>query len=91
MSRIKKLTLILLAIILVMIINVKPVNATSRYFSYEDLCTNEKLLCTQHHQWMYGGNYNLSYTIEILGDTSTGNGKNYESGHNEKLAYILSK
>ncbi len=29
------------------------VNAESKYFSYNDLCYNETLLCAQHHQSMY--------------------------------------
>ena len=77
-----------IAILFIMFINANPVDA--RYFSYYNLCTNEQLLCTQHHQTMYGSNYNLAATINITGNVSTGNGKTVESWHNAKLASILS-
>lgn len=88
MRKINKFILMLVAIIFMMIINANPVDA--KYFSYYDLCTNERLLCTQHHQTMYGSNYNLVATINITGNTSTGNDKTVESWHNAKLASILS-
>ena len=66
------------------------VNAESKYFSYNDLCYNETLLCAQHHQSMYGSTYKLITEINITGNKSTGNGATVESWHNAKLAAILS-
>lgn len=88
MSKIKKLVILCFMMLLGSLIVTNSVDAT--YFSYYDLCTNERLLCAQHHQSMYGANYNLVATINITGNKSTGNGTTVESWHNAKLASILS-
>lgn len=90
MSKIKKLVVLCFMMLLGSLIITNSVNAESKYFSYNDLCTNENLLCAQHHQSMYGANYNLVATINITGNKSTGNGTTVESWHNAKLASILS-
>ena len=90
MSKIKKLVVLCFMMLLGSIIITNSVNAESRYISYTELCTNEKLLCAQHHQSMDGANYNLVATINITGNKSTGKGTTVESWHNAKLASILS-
>jgi len=91
MNKTKKLIIICIIFIINMLI-AKNVNAAeTRYFGYWDLCYNEKLLCTQHHQAVNDSvAYRLINTIEISGNKSTGNGKTVESWHNVKLASILS-
>ena len=89
MSKIKRFTIILIATIFAMIISINSTNA-SWYIDKEELCYNENLLCVQRRQKVPGGYYDLKYTIEILGDTSTGNGKTIKSKENAKLASILS-
>ena len=91
MSKIKKLAFLCLMMLLGSLIITNSVNAESKYFSYEDLCKDESLLCAQHHQSMFGATYNLIATINIIGNKSTGNSTTVESWHNAKLAYILSQ
>lgn len=90
MSKIKKLAVLCFMILLGSFIITNSVNAESKYFSYNDLCYNETLLCAQHHQSMYGSTYKLITEINITGNKSTGNGATVESWHNAKLAAILS-
>lgn len=90
MSKIKKLAVLCFMILLGSFIITNSVNAESKYFSYNDLCYNETLLCAQHHQSMYGSTYKLITEINITGNKSTGNGATVESWHNAKLASILS-
>lgn len=90
MSKIKKLAVLCFMILLGSFVITNSVNAESKYFSYNDLCYNETLLCTQHHQSMYGSTYKLITEINITGNKSTGNGATVESWHNAKLAAILS-
>lgn len=90
MSKIKKLAVLCFMILLGSFVITNSVNAESKYFSYNDLCYNETLLCAQHHQSMYGSTYKLITEINITGNKSTGNGATVESWHNAKLAAILS-
>lgn len=90
MSKIKKLAVLCFMILLGSFVITNSVNAESKYFSYNDLCYNETLLCAQHHQSMYGSTYKLITEINITGHKSTGNGATVESWHNAKLAAILS-
>lgn len=90
MSKIKKLAVLCFMILLGSFVITNSVNAESKYFSYNDLCYNETLLCAQHHQRMYGSTYKLITEINITGNKSTGNGATVESWHNAKLAAILS-
>lgn len=90
MSKIKKLAVLCFMILLGSFVITNSVNAESKYFSYNDLCYNETLLCAQHHQSMYGSTYKLITEINITGNISTGNGATVESWHNAKLAAILS-
>lgn len=90
MSKIKKLTVLCFMILLGSFVITNSVNAESKYFSYNDLCYDETLLCAQHHQSMYGSTYKLITEINITGNKSTGNGATVESWHNAKLASILS-
>lgn len=90
MSKIKKLAVLCFMILLGSFVITNSVNAESKYFSYNDLCYNETLLCAQHHQSMYGSTYKLITEINITGNKSTGNGATVESWHNAKLASILS-
>ena len=90
MSKIKKLAVLCFMILLGSFVITNSVNAESKYFSYTDLCYNETLLCTQHHQGMHGSTYKLVTEINITGNKSTGNGATVESWHNAKLASILS-
>lgn len=90
MSKIKKLAVLCFMILLGSFVITNSVNAESKYFSYNDLCYNETLLCAQHHQSMYGSTYKLVTEINITGNKSTGNGATVESWHNAKLASILS-
>lgn len=90
MSKIKKLAVLCFMILLGSFVITNSVNAESMYFSYNDLCSNETLLCAQHGQSMTGGWYKLINTIVITGNKSTGNGATVESWHNAKLASILS-
>ena len=90
MSKIKKLAVLCFMILLGSFVITNSVNAESKYFSYADLCYNETLLCTQHHQSMHGSTYKLVTEINITGNKSTGNDATVESWHNAKLASILS-
>lgn len=90
MSKIKKLAVLCFMILLGSFVITNSVNAESKYFSYNDLCYNETLLCAQHHQGMHGSTYKLVTEINITGNKSTGNGATVESWHNAKLASILS-
>lgn len=90
MSKIKKLAVLCFMILLGSFVITNSVNAESKYFSYNDLCYNETLLCAQHRQSMYGSTYKLITEINITGNKSTGNGATVESWHNAKLAAILS-
>lgn len=90
MSKIRKLAVLCFMILLGSFVITNSVNAESKYFSYNDLCYNETLLCAQHHQSMYGSTYKLITEINITGNKSTGNGATVESWHNAKLAAILS-
>lgn len=90
MSKIKKLAVLCFMILLGSFVITNSVNAESKYFSDNDLCYNETLLCAQHHQSMYGSTYKLITEINITGNKSTGNGATVESWHNAKLAAILS-
>ena len=90
MSKIKKLVILCFMMLVGSFVVTNSVNAESKYFSYEDLCFNQKLLCVQHHQTMVGAKYNLIATINITGNKSTGNGKTVTSWYNAKLVSILS-
>lgn len=90
MSKIKKLAVLCFMILLGSFVVINSVNAESEYFSYNDLCYNETLLCAQHHQRMNGSTYKLINEINITGNKSTGNDATVESWHNAKLAAILS-
>lgn len=90
MSKIKKLTVLCFMILLGSFVITNSVNAETKFFSYNDLCYDETLLCAQHHQSMYGSTYKLITEINITGNKSTGNGATVESWHNAKLASILS-
>lgn len=63
----------------------KYIKATTRYWN------DPNLFCVEHHQRLYNGYYKVVEKIKIDGMVSTSsNGKQVESWHNAKLAYILS-